>query len=63
MALLRSVLEHMSRVSEKEGVDRPEFVIFTGDIPSHQLSCQYHQARVIELVPGQFRSGLDTLLQ
>lgn len=52
VALLRSVMEHMSRVAneKKKGMGRPEFVIFTGDIPSHQLSCQYHQARVIELV-------------
>ena len=35
---------------KKKGMGRPEFVIFTGDIPSHQLSCQYHQARIIELV-------------
>lgn len=26
---------------------------FWGDIPSHQLSCQYHQARIIELVTWQ----------
>ena len=45
VALLRSVMEHMARVANenKKGMGRPEFVIFTGDIPSHQLSCQYHQ--------------------
>ena len=46
-ALLRSVLEHMAHVAETE---KPDFVMFTGDIPSHQLSCQFHQARTIEMV-------------
>jgi len=47
MALLRSLLEHMTRVAKHA---KPEFVVFTGDVPSHQLSCQYHQARTIQLV-------------
>ena len=36
-------------------VSRNLFVCPTvwGDIPSHQLSCQYHQARIIELVAGR----------
>lgn len=63
VALLRSVMEHMSRVAneKKKGMGRPEFVIFTGDIPSHQLSCQYHQARVIELVIQMMAAGMKSV--
>lgn len=36
---------------------------FRGDIPSHQLSCQYHQARIIELVPGRRELSFLLFLQ
>eukprot|EP00747_Dinoflagellata_sp_TGD_P122058 gnl/TRDRNA2_/TRDRNA2_173542_c2_seq2.p1 gnl/TRDRNA2_/TRDRNA2_173542_c2~~gnl/TRDRNA2_/TRDRNA2_173542_c2_seq2.p1 ORF type:complete len:620 (-),score=65.58 gnl/TRDRNA2_/TRDRNA2_173542_c2_seq2:252-2009(-) len=46
-ALLHSLFTHIAKVSEEE---RPEFGFFTGDLPSHQLSCQRHQLDVIEIV-------------
>eukprot|EP00913_Durusdinium_trenchii_P032483 g30412.t1 len=39
---------------------KPEFVLFTGDIPSHQLSCQFHQARTIEMVITMLAKGIKS---
>ena len=64
VALLRSVMEHMAHVSAemaKKGPGRPDFLLFTGDIPSHQLSCQYHQARIIELVIQMLAKGTKSV--
>jgi len=65
VALLRSVMEHMAHVAaemaKKKGQGRPDFVLFTGDIPSHQLSCQYHQARIIELVIQMLAKGTKSV--
>ncbi|CAE7411179.1 SMPDL3B [Symbiodinium natans] len=58
VALLRSILEHMERVAR---TDKPDFVLFTGDIPSHQLSCQFHQARTIELVIEMMAKGVKSV--
>mmetsp|Transcript_63414 Transcript_63414/g.138091 ORF Transcript_63414/g.138091 Transcript_63414/m.138091 type:complete len:612 (+) Transcript_63414:110-1945(+) len=45
LALLTSLAGHMRQVASDS---RPDFVLFTGDLPSHLLSCQYHAARTIE---------------
>lgn len=42
---------------------KPDFVVFTGDMPSHQLSCQFHQARTIELVIGMMARGMKSVAQ
>ncbi|CAK9020373.1 Sphingomyelinase phosphodiesterase C (ASM-like phosphodiesterase C) [Durusdinium trenchii] len=59
VALLRSIMEHMARITEEGG--KPEFVLFTGDIPSHQLSCQFHQARTIEMVITMLAKGIKSV--
>lgn len=47
MSLLRSMAQSIRNVSKQTP---PAFILFTGDAPSHSLSCQHHAARAIELV-------------
>ena len=46
-ALLKSLF---ADIREKARKKKPEFILFTGDVPSHQMSCQYHQVRTIQYV-------------
>lgn len=61
-ALMRSLFEHIHRVIKAVDKEGPVFGIFTGDIPSHQLSCQRHQAHTIEFVIAHMARNLKPVL-
>jgi len=45
--LVHSLFAHIADVSKEI---KPDFAVFTGDLPAHQLSCQRHQVHTIEFV-------------
>eukprot|EP00442_Polarella_glacialis_P000367 CAMPEP_0115086134 /NCGR_PEP_ID=MMETSP0227-20121206/22383_1 /TAXON_ID=89957 /ORGANISM="Polarella glacialis, Strain CCMP 1383" /LENGTH=617 /DNA_ID=CAMNT_0002475491 /DNA_START=83 /DNA_END=1938 /DNA_ORIENTATION=- len=61
-ALVRSLFEHITRVGTEAAKKGALFGIFTGDIPSHQLSCQRHQAHTIEFVISHMARNLKPVL-
>ncbi|CAJ1390800.1 unnamed protein product [Effrenium voratum] len=61
-ALMRSLFKHIETVATEVKKKGALFGIFTGDIPSHQLSCQRHQGKTIEFVVSHMAKNLKPVL-
>jgi len=62
-ALIRSLFSHIRREVEEKAEGMPVFGIFTGDLPSHQLSCQRNQAHTMEFVIAHMAAKLKPVLR